>query len=248
MPAGGGLPLHDPLHPEVRTLRERLEEEHMALLARYGRGGTGRGTAQPARLLARRPAPGTAQACTCLVRRGTAPTAPPLWIGPDLPFLLAGRERDKMALEERIARLARCILQGAAAATQMERRLRAPAGEQAAAAGLLANDRRGGRAAADGPGAPLAAAPPPPLADVAATVGGVRSAGALFPGQQLEQASTARWAAWVDCDGGPLPGVEPLGQMSEGVKGGSGMRGLLCGRRGHICTGLGLPSWGEARS
>ncbi|KAL4435162.1 hypothetical protein ABPG77_001844, partial [Micractinium sp. CCAP 211/92] len=130
----GGLPLHDPLHPEVRTLRERLEEEHMALLA---------------------------------------------------------RERDKMALEERIARLARCILQGAAAATQMERRLRAPAGEQAAAAGLLASDRRGAGAAADGPGAPLAAAPPPPLADVAATVGGVRSAGALFPGQQLEQASTA---------------------------------------------------------
>lgn len=33
-PAGGGLPLHDPLHPEVRTLRERLEEERQALLAR----------------------------------------------------------------------------------------------------------------------------------------------------------------------------------------------------------------------
>lgn len=33
--AGGGLPLHDPLHPEVRTLRERLEEEHQALLARW---------------------------------------------------------------------------------------------------------------------------------------------------------------------------------------------------------------------
>lgn len=32
--AGGGLPLHDPLHPEVRTLRERLEEERQALLAR----------------------------------------------------------------------------------------------------------------------------------------------------------------------------------------------------------------------
>eukprot|EP00887_Chlorella_sp_A99_P008132 scaffold12.g8132.t1 len=30
----GGLPLHDPLNPEVRTLRERLEEEHMALAAR----------------------------------------------------------------------------------------------------------------------------------------------------------------------------------------------------------------------
>ena len=60
--AGGGLPLHDPLHPEVRTLRERLEEEQMAL---------------------------------------------------------AARERDKTALEGRIARLTHCILHGSAAATQV---------------------------------------------------------------------------------------------------------------------------------
>lgn len=100
-----------------------------------------------------------------------------------------------MALEGRIARLAQCILHGAAAASQMERRLRAPAGEQAAVAGLLAADRRAAGAAPEGLGAPLPAPPPPPAADVAATVGGVCGAGALFPGQALEQASTARWAA-----------------------------------------------------
>jgi hypothetical protein len=130
----GGLPLHDPLHPEVRTLRERLEEERQALLA---------------------------------------------------------RERDKLALQQRIARLTQCILHGAAAATQMEKRLRAPPSEQAAAAAAAAAQASslsiGGEVSA---GSREAA--PPPLADVATTVAGVRGAGALFPGADLERASTAR--------------------------------------------------------
>ncbi|PSC70283.1 Kinesin-related 11 [Micractinium conductrix] len=135
----GGLPLHDPLHPEVRTLRERLEEEHQALLA---------------------------------------------------------RERDKIVLEDRIVRLTQCILHGAAAATQLERRLRAPYGEQAAAAALLAAEGNAAAAAASAaagstvPAAGVAAHPP--MADVATTVKGVRSAGALFPGAELEALSNAR--------------------------------------------------------
>lgn len=64
-------------------------------------------------------------------------------------------------------------------------------------AGLLAADGRGGGTAAGEPHAPLSAPPPPPLADVAAAVGGVRGAGALFPGQQLERASKARCATWT---------------------------------------------------
>lgn len=111
----GGLPLHDPLHPEVRTLRERLEEEHQALLA---------------------------------------------------------RERDKIGLEERIVRLTQCILHGAAAATQMERRLRAPPTEQAAVAAQAAAAQSGGaRGGIDGAAAEAAAAgggaQRPPLSDVA---------------------------------------------------------------------------------
>ena len=112
---------------------------------------------------------------------------------PLVPWLLAlpCRERDKLALQQRIARLTQCILHGAAAATQMERRLRAPPSEQAAAAataqasslslGLGAEASAGSRGTA-----------PPPLADVATTVAGVRGAGALFPGSELERASTAR--------------------------------------------------------
>lgn len=90
------------------------------------------------------------------------------------------RERDKTALEQRIARLTHCILHGAAAATQMERRLRAPPSEQAAAAALLAGE--GG--ASTGAGTLQA--------DVGAAVAGVRGAGALFPGEQLAAASRVR--------------------------------------------------------
>ena len=79
-------------------------------------------------------------------------------------------------------RLTQCILHGAAAATQMERRLRASAAEQAAAASVLASEGSGGASAA------------PPLADVAATVAAVLGAGALFPGEHLERAASARCA------------------------------------------------------
>ncbi len=95
-----------------------------------------------------------------------------------------------MALEQRIARLTQCILHGSAAATQMERRLRAPPSEQAAAAAAAAQASSlsiGAEASAGSRGAA-----PPPLADVAATVAGVRGAGDLFPGLELERASTAR--------------------------------------------------------
>lgn len=99
-------------------------------------------------------------------------------------------------LEDRIVRLTQCILHGAAAATQLERRLRAPYGEQAAAAALLAAEGNAAAAAASAaagstvPAAGVAAHPP--MADVATTVKGVRSAGALFPGAELEALSNAR--------------------------------------------------------
>ena len=32
--AGGGMGVHDPMHPEVRSLREKLEEESVALATR----------------------------------------------------------------------------------------------------------------------------------------------------------------------------------------------------------------------
>ena len=88
----------------------------------------------------------------------------------------------------------------------MERRLRAPAAEQAAAAALTATLAREATSRSG-----LNAQPP--LADVATTVAGVRGAGALFPGQDLERASASRWV--LSCGGQPVGQAGSAGAAPE---------------------------------
>ncbi|KAL6784755.1 KIN7A [Auxenochlorella protothecoides x Auxenochlorella symbiontica] len=119
----GGLPLHDPLHPEIRTLQERLEEERMAL---------------------------------------------------------AARDADLDALRRRLGGLARCVLDGAAAATQLQARLSDPRAD-----GWHA-ELAAGRAAAPALG---------PAVSVHVARGLVTGAGELIPAAELERRDVARGAA-----------------------------------------------------
>jgi hypothetical protein len=81
--------------------------------------------------------------------------------------------------------LSRCPAQASSSACdlQMERRLRAPAGEQAAMAAQAASQQ---------PDSAVRGIDTPPAVDVATTVASVRGAGALFPGEALSRTSAAR--------------------------------------------------------
>jgi hypothetical protein len=184
--AGGGLPLHDPLHPEVRTLRERLEEEQMALAARERDK-----TALEGRI---------ARLTHCILHGSAAATQVGGGMGEGRGhcILWHGSHGACSGLESSGKKKGRLFLYllpyGNYCASapparpirlQMERRLRAPAAEQAAAAALSATLAR---EATSRSGLTAQA----PLGDVATTVAAVRGAGALFPGQDLEKASSSR--------------------------------------------------------
>jgi hypothetical protein len=112
---GAAVGVHDPLHPEVRTLRERLEEEHMALVE---------------------------------------------------------KERERARLEGQVERLTGLVLHGAAAATQMERRLKDPY-------------------AAEFTGAEAGTIHAPDV-DVPTVISSIRDAGDLIPGRFACEASSIR--------------------------------------------------------